>query len=74
MKTREASDPAKIGGFLAGIGAMKTWQVDDVLEAQRAGDPRLFGEIAIQRGYVDDAALKRYVDTCAALGAAPRSA
>jgi len=64
-------DPARIGGFLANIGAMKRWQVDDVLVAQSEGDSRLFGEIAIARGYIDDAALKRYVDTCAALGTAP---
>jgi hypothetical protein len=61
-------DPARIGGFLVGIGAMKGWQVDDVLDAQRKGDSRMFGEIAIARGYIDEAALKRYVDTVAALG------
>lgn len=64
-------DPARIGGFLVNIGAMKRWQVDDVLVAQGEGDSRLFGEIAIARGYIDDAALKRYVDTCTALGTAP---
>lgn len=61
-------DPARIGGFLVGVGAMKGWQVDDILDSQRKGDCRLFGEIAIERGYIDDAALKRYVDTVAALG------
>jgi hypothetical protein len=61
-------DPSRIGGFLVGIGAMKGWQVDDVLDAQRKGDSRMFGEIAIARGYIDEAALKRYVDTVAALG------
>jgi len=69
-----AADPARIGGFLVGIGAMKTWQVDDVLETQRAGDRRLFGEIAIERAYINDSALKWYVDTCRALGAAARPA
>jgi len=65
------ADPARIGGFLVNIGAMKRWQVDDVLVAQSEGDTRLFGEIAIARGYIDDAALKRYIDTCTALGTAP---
>ncbi len=74
MSAPGTADPAKIGGFLVGIGAMKAWQVEDVLVAQRAGDARLFGEIAISRGYIDDAALKRYVDTCVALGVTPRSA
>ncbi len=63
-------DPARIGGFLVNIGAMKRWQVDDVLLAQSKGDARMFGEIAISRGYIDDAALKRYIDTCTALEAA----
>jgi len=69
-----AADPARIGGFLAGIGAMKAVQVDEVLEAQRRGDPRLFGEIAIERGYINDSALKWYVDTCRALGVGARTA
>jgi hypothetical protein len=60
-------NPARIGGFLVNIGAMKRWQVDDILAAQSNGDTRLFGEIAIARGFIDDAALKRYLDTCTAL-------
>lgn len=56
-------DPNRIGGFLASIGAMKDWQIEDVLLAQRKGDSRMFGEIAISLGYVNDAALKRYVDS-----------
>jgi hypothetical protein len=53
----------KIGEFLVTIRAMKTWQVDDVLLAQRSGDTRMFGEIAIALGYIDDAALQRYVES-----------
>jgi len=56
-------DPSRIGGFLVSIGAMKDWQVEDVLLAQRNGDPRLFGEIAIALGYVDDVALRGYVES-----------
>ncbi len=51
-----------IGSLLIRIGAMKRWQVDDVLRAQKRGDARLFGEIAIEFGYIDDEAMKRYVD------------
>ena len=69
-----AADPARIGGFLVGIGAMRAWQVDDVLEAQRGGDRRPFGEIAVERGYVNDSALKWYVDTCHSLETAARPA
>lgn len=56
-------DSGRIGEFLVSIGAMKDWQIEDVLLAQRKGDSRMFGEIAISLGYVNDAALKRYVDS-----------
>jgi hypothetical protein len=56
-------DPNRIGGFLVSIAAMKDWQVEDVLLAQRRGDSRMFGEIAISLGYVDDTALRRYVES-----------
>lgn len=52
----------KIGDVLVRINAMKLPQVQDVLARQRAGDKRLFGEIAIELGYINDAALKRYVE------------
>ncbi len=64
------ADPARIGGFLASIGAMKEWQVQDVLRTQRNGDTRVFGEIAIFLGYIDDAALQRYVTSREASSAA----
>ncbi|MBW2000559.1 MAG: hypothetical protein JRJ29_21700 [Deltaproteobacteria bacterium] len=52
----------KIGEALVRIGAMKPYQVDDVLRAQKAGDSRLFGEIAIEFGYINDEVLKKYVE------------
>ena len=52
----------KIGEILVLIGAMKQFQVDDVLRVQAGGDPRMFGEIAIELGYINDKALKRYID------------
>ena len=55
--------PEKIGTFLVNIGAMKPSQLDEVLLLQRSGDPRIFGEIAISLGYIDDAALAKYVDS-----------
>jgi hypothetical protein len=58
----------RIGAFLVRIGAMTPGQVAEVLRAQRSGDRRLFGEIAISRGYIDDAAVWRYVDVHALLG------
>jgi hypothetical protein len=61
--TNVEADTRKIGGFLVTIGAMKTWQVEDVLLAQSTGDTRIFGEIAIALGYIDDAALQLFVDS-----------
>jgi len=52
----------RIGDFLMKIGAMNQEQVDDVLEHQKQGDTRIFGEIALELRYLDDDAIKRYVD------------
>jgi hypothetical protein len=57
------TDADKIGGFLVAIGAMKTWQVEDVVIAQRTGDTRIFGEIAIAMGYIDETALQLYLES-----------
>jgi hypothetical protein len=52
----------RIGDFLVRIGAMTAAQVDEVLKLQEESDePRMFGEIAIERGFIDDDALRRYV-------------
>ena len=51
----------RIGEALVRIGAMKTYQVEDVLRLQAGGDRRLFGEIAIELGYIDDSAIRKYL-------------
>lgn len=52
----------RIGDFLVEIGALGQAQVEEILGLQNAGDERMFGEIAIQKGYIDDVALKAYID------------
>ena len=52
----------KIGEILIQIGAMKNYQVENVLQLQKDGDKRLFEEIAIELGYINDDAIKRYLD------------
>jgi hypothetical protein len=52
----------KIGETLVRIGALKPFQVEDVLRTQRIGDNRLFGEIAIEFGYINDEVLKKYIE------------
>ena len=52
----------KIGNFLVSIQAIQPYQVEDVLRTQKAGDNRLFGEIAIEFGYINDDALRKYIE------------
>jgi hypothetical protein len=61
----------KIGDFLISIGAMNETQVEEVLRIQREDEePRMFGEIAIELGYIDDAVLRKYIEQKAEGGAA----
>ena len=53
----------RIGEGLVRIGAMKQEEVDTVLSRQKEGDKRLFGEIAIEMGYIDDEAIRRYIES-----------
>ena len=53
----------KIGEGLKRIGAMTEEQVNEVLELQKNGDKRLFGEIAISLGYIDDEAIRKYIES-----------
>jgi hypothetical protein len=52
----------RIGEALVRIGAMTLEQVDQVLKFQQDGDGRLFGEIAIEQGFINDQAIKAYLD------------
>ncbi len=52
----------RIGEFLVRIGVMKPYQVEDILQVQENGDGRLFGEIAIEFGYINDEILTKYVE------------
>jgi hypothetical protein len=53
----------RIGEGLVRIGAMKPEQVQTVLALQRAGDSRLFGEIAMEKGFIDAKAVKAYLSS-----------
>ena len=52
----------RIGEMLVHMGAMKPEQVEAVLAAQKAGDTRLFGQIALALGFIEDNSLRRYAD------------
>lgn len=53
----------RVGDGLVRVGAMKAEQVQAVLAAQKAGDTRPFGEVALALGLVSPDALKKYLDS-----------
>ena len=57
----------RIGQSLLRAGIMTATQVEEVLTRQRAGDDRLFGEIAIAMGYINEDALQSYLGISIAL-------
>ena len=44
----------RIGEYLVHIGALTASQVTVVINHQQAGDARMFGEIAMELGYLAD--------------------
>ncbi|MBN1523862.1 MAG: hypothetical protein JW904_05225 [Spirochaetales bacterium] len=53
----------KIGEFLVRIEALTQQQVDEILTIQAQDPSKLFGIIAIELGYIDDKAIKAYIDS-----------
>ncbi len=53
----------RIGEALVGQGDMTQEQVDKVLQAQKSGDDRLFGEIAVDMGFIDLDVVIRYLES-----------
>jgi hypothetical protein len=50
----------RIGDFLVRTGAMQQSQVEAVIAAQKAGDSRTFGEIAVALGFTTKAAVEGF--------------
>jgi hypothetical protein len=51
----------RIGDFLVRTGKLSQAQVDEVIRAQKAGDARTFGELAIGLGLVDKATVDAFL-------------
>jgi hypothetical protein len=51
----------KIGEFLVRIGAMTEKQCEEIILIQQSGDKRYFGEIAVEKGFVNKDILKKYL-------------
>lgn len=62
MMTDKESFQERIGDGLVRIGAITKVQCDHVLQLQKDGDKRLFGEIALALGYVDFHSLMNYLN------------
>jgi hypothetical protein len=50
----------RIGDFLVRTAGMQQAQVDAVIAAQKGGDKRTFGDIAVALGFVTKAAVDAY--------------
>ncbi|MBI9098891.1 MAG: hypothetical protein JEY91_10470 [Spirochaetaceae bacterium] len=53
----------KIGEGLVRIGAMTETQRNEVIEKQKNGDERMFGEVAIDLGYINDEIIMEYINS-----------
>jgi hypothetical protein len=58
----EAVVTNRIGEFLVRIGEMTAAEVEQVLDVQKGGDKRRFGDIAIELGFVRGGAIRSYVE------------
>ena len=52
----------RIGEGLVRIGAMTEEQREKILDLQDGGDTRLFGEIAVDLGFINDQAIMDYIN------------
>ncbi len=57
MAEGQQTSHERIGEFLVKIGAMTPEQRAEVLERQKKEPNRLFGEIAVELGYINDSAV-----------------
>lgn len=61
MAEGQQTSHERIGEFLVKIGAMTVEQREDVLARQKKEPNRLFGEIAVELGYINDAAVDKFL-------------
>lgn len=51
----------RLGEFLVCLGAMTEEQVSQVLDRQKSEPDRLFGQIAIELGFINESAVDRFL-------------
>jgi hypothetical protein len=52
----------RIGEILVRIGALTPEQVEAILKQQKKEPDKIFGVIAIELGYINDEAIRKYVE------------
>ncbi len=50
----------KMGDYLVSIGVLTEAQVNLVMQLQKDGDTRKFGEIAISKGFMEESSIKKF--------------
>ena len=53
----------RLGEFLVRIGVINPEQVEIVLKKQKEQPDKLFGEIAVELGYINDKAVDEYLES-----------
>lgn len=56
------SSVERLGEFLVRIGALTPEKVEQVLEIQKSQPDRLFGQIAIDLGYITDSHVDQFLE------------
>jgi len=52
----------RMGDYLVSIGVLTEAQVNQVMQMQKRGDTRKFGELAISQGFMDESSIKKFND------------
>jgi len=59
---KEMYQGEKIGEFLVRIQAMTRAQMEEIIKLKEITPDKLFGQIAIEKGYIDDKAIDDYLE------------
>ena len=59
---KEMYQGEKIGEFLVRIEAMTRVQMEEIIKLKEITPDKLFGQIAIEKGYIDDKAIDDYLE------------
>ena len=52
----------KMGDYLVYIGVLTEAQISQVIQMQKDGDTRKFGELAVAKGFMEESAIRKFND------------